>query len=58
MSSGAPFSIVFQGTDPLGFLILRGISGVEAFDRDGASIGMFASDKEAADAVTAQAVPA
>jgi hypothetical protein len=44
---------VYDGRRAIGFLIQRGRSGVEAFDADGASIGLFSNQREAAAAVTA-----
>jgi hypothetical protein len=37
----------------IGFLLNRGKTGWEAFDRDGNSLGIFQTDREASDAVYA-----
>jgi hypothetical protein len=39
------------GTHCVGFLMLRGTSGVEAFDADSRSLGLYPNQKAAADAV-------
>ena len=44
---------VCSGRDCIGFLLSRGRSGVEAFDANERSIGIFGDAKTAADAVTA-----
>jgi hypothetical protein len=49
---------VYDGRTCVGHLLMRGRAGVEAFDRDDNSLGVFASASDAANAVTtaAQAV--
>jgi len=42
---------VYSGRECVGFLLSRGKCGVEAFDSEQRSIGMFASQKQAADAI-------
>jgi hypothetical protein len=46
---------VYAGTECAGFLLPRGKSGVEAFDADNRSLGIFADQKSAADAIFARA---
>jgi hypothetical protein len=48
---------VYDGQRHLGFLRLRGKAGVEAFDRDDHYIGIYPTQKEAADAVSALEAP-
>jgi hypothetical protein len=50
-----PMLSIYDGRRAVGFLILRGRAGVEAFDADGASIGIFPNHRDAAKAVTAAA---
>jgi hypothetical protein len=45
---------VYDGQTCLGFLLPRGKSGVEAFDADDKSIGVFSDMKAAADAISAK----
>jgi hypothetical protein len=44
-------SSVMAGDGCVGFILGRGISGVEAFDRDAYSLGLFKTEAEAAKAV-------
>jgi hypothetical protein len=46
---------VYDGTRCIGHLMLRGQQGVEAFDSDDRSIGLFPDVRAAADAVSARA---
>jgi hypothetical protein len=55
VTSETPMSFVNDGRRCIGFLLNRGRSGVEAFDIDTRSLGVFASAKVAADAVSAAA---
>jgi hypothetical protein len=43
---------VYSGTVCLGHIMLRGKAGVEAYDRDDKSIGIYPDQKAAADAVS------
>ena len=43
---------VYDGRCHIGFLLLRGKAGVEAFDADNRSLGLFSNMKTAADAVS------
>jgi hypothetical protein len=47
---------IYDGQRCIGFMVLRGKCGVEAFDADGNSLGTFADQKRAADAVSTKAV--
>jgi hypothetical protein len=49
---------VIAGTTCLGFLLNRGREGVEAFDRNERSLGVFATAIEAAAAIQNGAAPA
>lgn len=49
---------VIAGATCIGFLLSRGREGVEAFDRDELSLGLFACPIEAAAAVEKSAAPA
>jgi hypothetical protein len=51
----AGFLSVYDGTRCLGFLLPRGKLGVEAYDRDDKSLGVFPNQKSAADAVSGAA---
>jgi hypothetical protein len=48
----APMSFVYDGRDCLGFILARGKLGFEAFTRDEHSLGVFATRREAADAIS------
>jgi hypothetical protein len=48
MTTPAPLSYVYDGQQCLGHIIARGRSGFEAFDSEDRSLGLFASQKEAA----------
>jgi hypothetical protein len=48
----APMAYVYDGRDCLGFILTRGKLGFEAFTRDEHSLGMFKTQREAADAIT------
>ncbi|MFZ1151423.1 MAG: hypothetical protein WAR76_17065 [Xanthobacteraceae bacterium] len=43
---------VFDGRQCLGHILSRGRLGVEAFDRDDVSLGIFPNQKAAADAIS------
>ena len=42
---------VMRGNDCCGFILRRGLSGVEAYDRDAHALGIFESEEKAAKAV-------
>ena len=44
----SPLSYIYDGRQCLGHIIARGKVGFEAFDSDDKSLGLFASQKEAA----------
>jgi hypothetical protein len=46
---------VYDGRCHIGFLLLRGKAGVEAFDADDRSLGLFPDTKTAAAAISARA---
>ena len=46
---------VYDGSRCIGFMMPRGRQGVEAFDADDRSLGFFADQKSAADAISAAA---
>ncbi len=46
---------VYDGSRCIGFIMPRGPQGVEAFDADDHSLGLFPTQKSAADAVSAAA---
>ena len=48
------FLAVYDGRTCLGFLLPRGKQGVEAFDHDDKSLGIFPTQKSAADALSAK----
>jgi hypothetical protein len=43
---------VYDGRTCIGFLLKRGKAGVEGYDRDSKSLGIFPSQSEAAGAIT------
>ena len=45
---------VFDGRECIGHLLPRGKAGIEAYDRDDVSLGLFPNQKTAADAVSAK----
>ena len=49
------FLAVYAGRECAGFLLPRGKTGVEAFDANNKSIGIFPDQKSAADAICARA---
>jgi hypothetical protein len=53
--SRRPCLAVYAGQTCIGFLLLRGKTGVEAFDAADKSLGIFPDQKSAADAVSARA---
>jgi hypothetical protein len=48
----APMAYVYDGRDCLGFILARGKLGFEAFTNDERSLGMFKTQREAADAIS------
>jgi hypothetical protein len=48
----SPLMSVYSGRDCIGFILARGKSGFEAFDRDDKSLGLFRTQDMAADAIT------
>jgi hypothetical protein len=46
-----PMVSVYEGRECLGFILARGPAGYEAFDRDERSLGVFATQREAAAAL-------
>jgi len=52
VTSSTPMLSVYDNKRCIGFLINRGKLGVEAFDSEQRSIGIFTSQKEAADAIS------
>ncbi len=46
---------VYDGSRCIGFLMPRGRQGIEAFDADDRSLGLFLTQKSAADAVSVAA---
>jgi hypothetical protein len=53
MSDNAtPMLSIFDGRECIGFVLARGVAGYEAFDRDGRSLGLFATRRAAADALS------
>ena len=49
------FQSVYSGRVCLGHLLARGKLGFEAFDADDRSLGLFATERDAADAISAKA---
>jgi hypothetical protein len=52
-SSAPPMLTLVDDTGAIGFLLNRGKTGWEAFDRNGNSLGIFQTNREASDAVYA-----
>jgi hypothetical protein len=50
-----PLLAVYNGRTCCGFLLRRGRDGVEAFDSDERSLGLFPTEQEAAAALEAEA---
>jgi hypothetical protein len=50
-SRPSPLSYVYDGRDCLGFILVRGKIGFEAFDRDERSLGLFPTTRAAATAL-------
>jgi hypothetical protein len=50
--TGTPMSSIYDGRKCIGFILRRGKAGVEAFNLNQCSLGIFESDRAAADAVT------
>jgi hypothetical protein len=51
MTVVSPLTYVYDGRDCLGFILARGKVGFEAIDRDERSLGLFQTQREAANAV-------
>jgi hypothetical protein len=54
MTVVSPMAYVYDGRRCLGFILARGKLGFEAMDRDEQSLGLFLSQRAAADALTAK----
>jgi hypothetical protein len=52
MSATTPISYVYDGRQCLGHVLSRGPKGFEAFDHDDKSLGVFASMRDAANALS------
>jgi hypothetical protein len=52
-----PLLAVYNGRTCCGFLLKRGRDGVEAFDSDERSLGIFPDEHQAAAALEAEAAP-
>jgi hypothetical protein len=50
-STTAPLAYVYDGQQCLGHVLGRGKSGFEAFDRDDKSVGIFETQRQAANAL-------
>jgi hypothetical protein len=55
MTGASPMAYVYDGREALGHVIARGKAGFEAFDADDKSVGLFPSQREAANAVVTNA---
>jgi hypothetical protein len=55
MTVVSPMAYVYDGREALGQVIARGKAGFEAFDADDKSVGLFPSQREAANAVITNA---
>ena len=53
-----PMATVYAGQTCIGFILSRGKTGFEAFTRDERSLGMFKTQREAADALSNRKGPA
>jgi hypothetical protein len=53
MTVVSPLTYVYDGKRCLGFILARGKLGFEAMDRDEQSLGLFPSQRDAANAITA-----
>ena len=47
----APLSYIYDGRECLGFVLARGKLGFEAMDREGKSLGIFDTQRQAANAL-------
>jgi hypothetical protein len=54
MTVVSPMVYVYDGRDCVGFILSRGKLGFEAMGRDEQSLGLFQSQRAAADALTAK----
>jgi hypothetical protein len=50
--STTPLAYVYDGQQCLGHVLSRGPKGFEAFDRDDKSVGLFETQRQAANALT------
>jgi len=50
----APMAYVYSGRDILGHILSHGPKGFESFDRDDKSLGIYPTQREAADALSAK----
>jgi hypothetical protein len=50
--TGTLMSSIYDGRKCIGFILRRGKAGTEAFDLNESSLGIFESDRAAADAVS------
>jgi hypothetical protein len=55
MTVVSPMAYVYDGREALGHVIARGKAGFEAYGADDASLGLFPSQREAANAVVINA---
>lgn len=55
MKDTVPLTSIYDGQRCIGFLLRRGKSGVEAYDADCISLGLFPTEGEAANAVSGAA---
>jgi hypothetical protein len=56
MTVVSPMQYVFDGRECLGFILRRGKLGFEALDRDEQSLGLFPSQRDAANAIATRVV--
>jgi hypothetical protein len=54
----APMVSVYSGRTCIGFVLNRGVAGYEAFTADQRSLGLFKTQREAADAISAKVAAA
>jgi hypothetical protein len=56
VATSAPMLSLFDGRALLGFILARGKSGWEAFDADQRTLGIYPTQRDAADAISANAI--
>jgi hypothetical protein len=56
MTVVSPLTYVYDGRHCLGFILARGKSGFEALDRDEQSLGLFPSQRDAANAIATRVI--